>query len=134
MFIQMGRMKKATILGTLHWDRVAYVKTEIGSISTIKMHRSVTTFLTTSQGCTDCVAKERILITEDYGYFVDETCSQIALNEPMSVTFGAEWFTNANLKCKVTKLETFAFYHGTDTQPSHFALHQENRPLEIINN
>ncbi|KAJ3928997.1 MAG: hypothetical protein NXY57DRAFT_1095772 [Lentinula lateritia] len=93
-----------------------------GSISTIEMHRSVTTFLTTSQGCTDCVAKERILITEDYGYFVDETCSQIALNEPMSVTFGAEWFTNANLKCKVTKLETFAFYYGTDTQPSHFAL------------
>ncbi|KAF9075350.1 hypothetical protein BDP27DRAFT_1443746 [Rhodocollybia butyracea] len=62
------------------------------STSMIGMHRAVINFLTTSEGCFDCSTKDRALVTQDYGYFVDTECSQIALDEPMTILYGAGWF------------------------------------------
>ncbi|KAJ4481230.1 hypothetical protein J3R30DRAFT_3700854 [Lentinula aciculospora] len=61
------------------------------SLSTAEMHCAAIAFLSTSKGCFDCSTTDRILITEDYGYFIDPDCSEIALDEPLTVTYGAGW-------------------------------------------
>ncbi|KAJ3811365.1 hypothetical protein F5876DRAFT_39818, partial [Lentinula aff. lateritia] len=61
------------------------------SLSMVEMHRAVVTLLTNSAGSVDCSTKDRTLVTEDYGYFTDPDCSQISLDEPLTVTYGAGW-------------------------------------------
>lgn len=86
----------------------------------MEMYRAVVSFLTTSSGSTDCTTTNRVLITEDYGYFLDTACSQIALDEPITLTYGAQWLkTTTNY---VTNFHMFCDEFDTEIPPSHFAL------------
>ncbi|KAJ4494645.1 hypothetical protein C8J55DRAFT_101371 [Lentinula edodes] len=87
------------------------------------MHRAVISFLVTSQGCTDCSTNERALISEDYGFFIDPDCSQIALDEPLTIMYGAGWLkkTNKRSRFQITNFDIFDSHHGTDARSSHFA-------------
>ncbi|KAJ3873670.1 hypothetical protein F5051DRAFT_476277 [Lentinula edodes] len=96
-----------------------------GWISVIEMHRSVINFLVTSQGCTDCSTNHRALVSEDYGYFIDPDCSKIALNEPLTIMYGAGWLKETHRKksrFQITNFDIFDTHHGTDPRASHFAL------------
>ncbi|KAJ3881264.1 hypothetical protein F5051DRAFT_476871 [Lentinula edodes] len=96
------------------------------SLSTAEMHRAVIAFLTTARGIIDCSTKDRILITEDYGYFMDPECSQIALDEPLTVTYGAGWLKK-NSYFSTRKFISFFCNHKRDdikeVTPSHYALY-----------
>lgn len=91
-------------------------------ISVIEMHRAVVSYLTTSDGSGDCTTTDRILVTYDYGRFVDEKCSQIALDEPLTVIHGANWLKTATFDGKVTSFDTFGYQYGTEVRASHFTL------------
>ncbi|KAJ3863953.1 hypothetical protein EV359DRAFT_81906 [Lentinula novae-zelandiae] len=96
-----------------------------GWISVIEMHRSVINFLVTSQGCTDCSTNQRALVSEDYGYFIDPDCSKIALDEPLTIMYGAGWLKKTYQKksrFQITNFDIFDTHHGTDPRASHFAL------------
>ncbi|KAJ3809002.1 hypothetical protein F5876DRAFT_66815 [Lentinula aff. lateritia] len=95
-----------------------------GWISVLEMHRAVISVLVTSQGCPDCSTNERALVSEDYGYFTDPDCSQIALDEPLTIMYGAGWLkeTDKRLRFQITNFDIFDSHHGTDTRASHFAL------------
>ncbi|KAH7872265.1 uncharacterized protein C8R40DRAFT_492514 [Lentinula edodes] len=96
-----------------------------GWISVIEMHRSVINFLVTSQGCTDCSTNHRALVSEDYGYFIDPDCSKIALDEPLTIMYGAGWLKETHRKksrFQITNFDIFDSHHGTDPRASHFAL------------
>ncbi|KAJ3851123.1 hypothetical protein EV368DRAFT_83861 [Lentinula lateritia] len=96
------------------------------SLSTAEMHRAVIAFVTTARGIIDCSTKDRILITEDYGYFMDPECSQIALDEPLTVTYGAGWLKK-NSYFSIRKFISFFCNHKRDdikeVTPSHYALY-----------
>ncbi|KAJ3812055.1 hypothetical protein F5876DRAFT_75245 [Lentinula aff. lateritia] len=94
-----------------------------GWISIIEMHRSVISSLVTSHGCRDCSTNERALISEDYGFFIDPDCSQIALDEPLTIMYGAGWLrkTNKRSRFQITNFDIFDSHHGTDARASHFA-------------
>ncbi|KAJ4492265.1 hypothetical protein C8R41DRAFT_345301 [Lentinula lateritia] len=92
-----------------------------GWISTIEMHRAIISFLVTSKGCIDCSTKERALVSEDYGYFIDSDCSRIVLDEPLTIMYGAGWFKQTKMVYTITTFDTFRFQHGIDIRASHFA-------------
>lgn len=91
-------------------------------ISVIEMHRAVVSYLTTSAGSGDCTTTDRILVTYDYGRFVDEKCSQIALDEPLTVVHGANWLQTTSFDYKITSFNTFGYGYGTEVRASHFTL------------
>ncbi|KAF5378626.1 hypothetical protein D9757_009565 [Collybiopsis confluens] len=93
-----------------------------GPISRIEMHRAVVTYLAASRGCPDCETKDRALVTQDYGYFVDTECRRIALDEPLMVIYGAGWLKNSSHPAATTMFKTFDSQHPTALRPSHFAL------------
>ncbi|KAF5378624.1 hypothetical protein D9757_009561 [Collybiopsis confluens] len=93
-----------------------------GPISRIEMHRAVIAYLTTSRGCLDCETKERALVTQDYGYFVDTECRRIALDEPLMVIYGAGWLKNYEHSAATTMFKTFDSKYPTPLRSSHFAL------------
>ncbi|KAF5348991.1 hypothetical protein D9757_013469 [Collybiopsis confluens] len=95
---------------------------ERGPISRIEMHRAVITYLATSKGCLDCETKDRALVTQDYGYFVDTACRRIALDEPLMVIYGAGWLKNSEHSAATTMFKTFDSKYPTPLRPSHFAL------------
>ncbi|KAF5378669.1 hypothetical protein D9757_009564 [Collybiopsis confluens] len=93
-----------------------------GPISRIEMHRAAIAYLTTSKGCLDCETKDRALVTQDYGYFVDTECRRVALDEPLMVTYGAGWLKNSEHPAATTMFKTFESQYPTALRPSHFAL------------
>ncbi|KAF5379958.1 hypothetical protein D9757_010235 [Collybiopsis confluens] len=95
---------------------------ERGPISRIEMHRAVITYLATSKGCLDCETKDRALVTQDYGYFVDTECRRIALDEPLTIIYGAGWLKNSEHSAATTMFKTFDSKYPTPLRPSHFAL------------
>ncbi|GAW03908.1 hypothetical protein LENED_005662 [Lentinula edodes] len=92
------------------------------SISTIAMHRTIISFLTTSKGCLDIPGNDIALINEDYGIFLDTMCSRIGLDEPATVAYGANWFKQNPYFTLVKLAGTFAWNYATEIHPSHFAL------------
>ncbi|KAF8826046.1 hypothetical protein HHX47_DHR6000429 [Lentinula edodes] len=95
--------------------------------SMVEMHRAVVTFLTTSEGSVDCSTKDRTLVTEDYGYFTDPDCSHIALDEPLTVTYGAGWLKQNSYFSFAKFIQIFHNNKRDDIQdiqptPTHFAL------------
>ncbi|KAJ3908132.1 hypothetical protein F5879DRAFT_874404 [Lentinula edodes] len=97
------------------------------SLSMVEMHRAVVTFLTTSEGSVDCSTKDRTLVTEDYGYFTDPDCSHIALDEPLTVTYGAGWLKQNSCFSFAKFIQIFHNNKRDDIQdiqptPTHFAL------------
>ncbi|KAF5364833.1 hypothetical protein D9757_011268 [Collybiopsis confluens] len=95
---------------------------ERGPISRIEMHRAVIAYLTTSKGCLDCETKDRALVTQDYGYFVDTECRRIALDEPLMIIYGAGWLKNSEHSAATTMFKTFDSKYPIPLRPSHFAL------------
>ncbi|KAF9075339.1 hypothetical protein BDP27DRAFT_43914 [Rhodocollybia butyracea] len=94
------------------------------STSMIGMHRTVISFLTTSEGCFDCSINDindRALVTQDYGYFVDTACSQIALDEPMTILYGAGWFRDSQSNYGIPNFNWFAYVSEAEAPPSYFA-------------
>ncbi|KAJ3810907.1 hypothetical protein F5876DRAFT_76331 [Lentinula aff. lateritia] len=89
--------------------------------STIAMHRSVISFLTTSKGCCDFTSNDIDLVNEDYGIFLDPTCSRIGLDEPVTVIYGAKWLKQQPYFTLVRLAGTFAWNYQTGIHPSHFA-------------
>ncbi|KAJ4481187.1 hypothetical protein J3R30DRAFT_3732932 [Lentinula aciculospora] len=92
------------------------------SLGTMEMHRTATSFLSASTGCTDCLTTDRILITEDYGYFIDPDCAQIALDEPLTVTYGTGWLKQNLYFGFVKFIRIFCKRSEVDIHPTHFAL------------
>ncbi|KAJ3884538.1 hypothetical protein GG344DRAFT_83873 [Lentinula edodes] len=88
---------------------------------TVEMHRAATSFLSTSTGCIDCLTEDRVLITEDYGYFIDADCVQIALNEPMTVTSGAIWLKKNFYFGFAKFIRIFCKISEVVVHPTHFA-------------
>ncbi|KAJ3848715.1 hypothetical protein EV368DRAFT_86306 [Lentinula lateritia] len=91
------------------------------SVSTLAMHRAITSFLTTSKGCVDFTVMDLALVNQDYGLFLDPMCSRIGLEEPVTVTFGAKWFSQNPYFTLVKLSGTFAWDYDTGIHPSHFA-------------
>ncbi|GAW04956.1 hypothetical protein LENED_006781 [Lentinula edodes] len=89
--------------------------------STIAMHRSVISFLTTSKGCCDFTSNDIDLVNEDYGIFLDPKCSRIGLHEPITVIYGAKWLKQQPSLTLVRLAGTFAWNYQTEIHPSHFA-------------
>ncbi|KAJ4476440.1 hypothetical protein C8J55DRAFT_516938 [Lentinula edodes] len=89
--------------------------------STIAMHRSVISFLTTSKGCCDFTSNDIDLVNEDYGIFLDPMCSRIGLDEPVTVIYGAKWFKQHPYFTLAKLAGTFAWNYETEIHPSHFA-------------
>ncbi|KAJ3864820.1 hypothetical protein EV359DRAFT_81072 [Lentinula novae-zelandiae] len=92
------------------------------SISTIAMHRTIISFLTTSKGCLDIPGNDIALINEDYGIFLDTMCSRIGLDEPATVAYGANWFKQNPYFTLMKLAGTFSWNYATEIHPSHFAL------------
>ncbi|KAJ3858475.1 hypothetical protein EV359DRAFT_87697 [Lentinula novae-zelandiae] len=92
------------------------------NISTIAMHRTIVNFLTTSKGCLDFKGSDVALVNEGYGIFLDPMCSQIGLNEPATIIYGAKWFKEHPYFTLVKLAGTFAWNYRTEIHPSHFAL------------
>ncbi|KAJ3875989.1 hypothetical protein F5051DRAFT_412864 [Lentinula edodes] len=88
---------------------------------TVEMHRAATSFLSTSTGCIDCLTEDRALITEDYGYFIDPDCAQIALNEPITVTAGAMWLKKNSYFGFEKFIRIFCKRSEVFVHPTHFA-------------
>lgn len=86
------------------------------------MHRAVIAYLTTSKGCLDCDTKDRALVTQDYGYFVDTECRRVALDELLIITYGTGWLKNSEHPAATTMFKTFDSQYPTPLRPSHFAL------------
>lgn len=88
------------------------------------MHCAVITFLTTSQGSANCSSQDRALVSEDYGRFLDTGCTQTALDEPLSVIYGAEWFKRKETErdYTVSRFEAFHYDYGIEIRPVHFSL------------
>lgn len=88
------------------------------------MHRAVVTFLTTSQGSADCSSQDRALVSEDYGRFLDTGCTQTALDEPISLIYGAGWFKRKETErdYTVSRFQTFYYDYGIEVRPVHFSL------------
>ncbi|KAJ3849165.1 hypothetical protein EV368DRAFT_85820 [Lentinula lateritia] len=87
----------------------------------VEMHRAAASFLSTSTGCIDCSTEDRVLITEDYGYFIDPDCLQIALNEPMTVTSGAIWLKKNFYFGFAKFIRIFCKRSEVFVHPTHFA-------------
>ncbi|KAJ3805885.1 hypothetical protein F5876DRAFT_81281 [Lentinula aff. lateritia] len=88
---------------------------------TVEMHRAATSFLSTATGCIDCLTEDRVLITEDYGYFIDPDCAQIALNEPITVTAGAIWLKKNFYFGFAKFIRIFCKISEVVVDPTHFA-------------
>ncbi|KAH7867958.1 uncharacterized protein C8R40DRAFT_1178380 [Lentinula edodes] len=91
------------------------------STVTVEMHRAATSFLSTSNGCIDCLKEDRILITEDYGYFIDPDCAQIGLNEPLTITSGASWLKKNSYFGFAKFIRIFCKRSEVAVHPTHFA-------------
>lgn len=97
---------------------------QLEGVSVIEMHRAVITFLTTSQGSADCSSQDRALVSEDYGRFLDTGCTQTALDEPLSMIYGAGWFKRkeTDRDYTVSRFQTFHYNYGIEVRPVHFSL------------
>ncbi|KAJ3846280.1 hypothetical protein EV368DRAFT_89294 [Lentinula lateritia] len=91
------------------------------STVTVEMHHAATSFLSTSNGCIDCLKEGRILITEDYGYFIDPDCAQIALNEPLTITSGTSWLKKNSYFGFAKFIRIFCKRSKVAVHPTHFA-------------
>ncbi|KAJ3810898.1 hypothetical protein F5876DRAFT_76320 [Lentinula aff. lateritia] len=91
------------------------------STVTVEMHCAATSFLSTSNGCIDCLKEGRILITEDYGYFIDPDYAQIALNEPLTIMSGASWLKKNSYFGFAKFIRIFCKRSEGAIHPTHFA-------------